>query len=83
MTHNYLFLFHEQYAVKKLHHQLQKDNFSSRIIDAPRKLSSECELAVSVYFSNNETYKHYINDNIRVIYKINSDRFDVLWQDKI
>ncbi|MBG2839164.1 putative Se/S carrier-like protein [Proteus terrae] len=82
MTHNYLFLFHEQYAVKKLQQQLQQDNFSSKIIDAPRKISSECELAVSIYFSNDEIYKQYINDNVRAIYKISSHHFDVLWKDE-
>ncbi|WP_099073609.1 putative Se/S carrier-like protein [Proteus alimentorum] len=82
MTHNYLFLFHEQYAVKKLQQQLQQDNFSSKIIDAPRKISSECELAVSIYFSDDEMYKHYINDNVRAIYKINSNHFDLFWKDE-
>lgn len=82
MMHNYLFLFHEQYAVKKLHHRLQQDNFSSTIIDAPRKISSECELALSIYFSDDEVYTHYIDRNIRAVYKINSHHFDLLWQDK-
>ncbi|WP_193014440.1 MULTISPECIES: putative Se/S carrier-like protein [Gammaproteobacteria] len=82
MTHNYLFLFHEQYAVKKLYHQLQQDNFSVMIIDVPRKLSSECELAISTYLSENEDYKKFINNNIRAIYKVNSNHFDLLWQDK-
>ncbi|EST59083.1 hypothetical protein K151_1903 [Proteus hauseri ZMd44] len=82
MTHNYLFLFHEQYAVKKLQQQLQQDDFSSNIIDAPRKISSECELAVSIYFSADEIYKQYINDNVRAVYKINKNHFDVLWKDE-
>lgn len=82
MTHNYLFLFHEQYAVKKLQQQLEQDNFSSNIIDAPRKISSECELAVSIYFSADEIYKKYINDNVRAVYKINKNHFDVLWKDE-
>ncbi|MBG6030327.1 DUF3343 domain-containing protein [Proteus hauseri] len=82
MTYNYLFLFHEQYAVRKLQQQLQQDNFSSNIIDAPRKISSECELAVSIYFSADEIYKQYINDNVRAVYKINKNHFDVLWKDE-
>ncbi|QPB79263.1 DUF3343 domain-containing protein [Proteus sp. GOKU] len=82
MMHNYLFLFHEQYAVKKLQQQLQQDNLSSKIIDAPRKISSECELAVSTYFSDENIYKHYINDNVRAVYKINLHHFDVLWKDE-
>lgn len=82
MMHNYLFLFHEQYAVKKLHQQFQKDNFSSAIIDAPRKLSSECELGLSAYLPDNQDYKHYINNNIRAIYKINENCFEILWEDE-
>lgn len=82
MTHNYLFLFHTQYAIKRLNQQLQQDNFPSQVIDVPRKLSSECELGLSTYFYNDKIYNNYINGNIRAIYKIKSNQFEVVWEDK-
>ena len=82
MMHDYLFLFHVQYAVKKLQQKFQQDKISSEIIDAPRKLSSECELGILAHFIDDKKYGNYVNSNIRAIYKVEDKNFTCIWQDK-
>ncbi|MEQ4923663.1 putative Se/S carrier-like protein [Proteus hauseri] len=82
MMHDYLFLFHVQYAVKKLQQRFQQDKIPSEIIDVPRKLSSECELGILAHFINEKSHESYVDSNIRAIYKVENKNFTVIWQDK-
>lgn len=82
MPHNYLFLFHVQYRVKKLKNRLQENSVASSIIDAPRKITAECEIALSAQFLAEHDYLDYTDEYIREIWKRNELDYQRVWKDE-
>ncbi|WP_300004373.1 putative Se/S carrier-like protein [uncultured Cedecea sp.] len=83
MTHNYLFLFHVPYGVKKLKNRLQENSVALSIIDAPRKITTECEIALSAQFSAENDYLDYTDENIREVWRVNGLAYQRVWKDKL
>lgn len=81
MDHKILFLFHAQYAVKKLKKELTEGGILANIIDAPRQLTSECELAVSAEFTNSTEYQSWLSSAVRAVYQNIGADYQLLWQD--
>ena len=81
MSHKVLFLFHAQYAVKKLKNALTEKGISAGIIDAPRRLTSECELAVSAEFNSSTEYQLWLSNAVRAVYQNTGADYQLLWDD--
>ncbi|MBW5406726.1 hypothetical protein ACISK3_06110 [Morganella morganii] len=81
MLHKYLFLFHVQHGLKKLRIRLQEDSVASSVIDAPRKITTECEMALATQFSAENDYLKYTGENIREIWRVNGADYQQVWAD--
>lgn len=82
MLYNYLFLFHVQYGAKKLKNRLQDNSVASSIIDAPRKITTECEIALSAQFLAENDYLDYTDEYIREVWKGNGLDYQIVWKDQ-
>ncbi|HHZ8352204.1 hypothetical protein [Morganella morganii] len=82
LFHNYLFLFHVQHGLKKLKIRLQEDSVTSFVIDAPRKITTECETALAVQFSAEHDYLNYTGENIREVWRVNGTDYQRVWADE-
>lgn len=82
MPHNYLFLFHVQYGAKKLKNRLQENSVTSSIIDAPRKITTECEIALSAQFLAENDYLNYTDEYIREVWRGNELDYQRVWKDE-
>ncbi|EMJ9774860.1 hypothetical protein Q4R10_10060 [Morganella morganii] len=82
MFHSYLFLFHEQHGLKKLKIRLQEDFVTSSVIDAPRRVTTECETALAAQFSAEHDYLNYTGENIREIWRVNGSDYQRVWADE-
>ncbi|MCU6376818.1 DUF3343 domain-containing protein [Morganella morganii] len=83
LFHHYLFLFHVQHGLKKLKTRLQEASVASSVIDAPRKITTECETALAVQFSAEDDYLKYTGENIREIWRIDGSDYQRVWADKM
>lgn len=82
LFHNYLFLFHVQHGLKKLKTRLQEDSVASSVIDAPRRITTECETALTAQFSAENDYLKYTGENIREIWRMDGSDYQRVWADE-
>ncbi|HBC2947060.1 TPA: DUF3343 domain-containing protein [Escherichia coli O146] len=82
MTYNYVFLFHVQHELKKIKTRLKKNSVVSSVIDAPRQITTECEIALKVQFLDENTYLKYTSENIREIWLVNDTNYKQVWVDE-
>jgi hypothetical protein len=61
---------------------LQEDSVASSVIDAPRKITTECETALAVQFSAEHDYLNYTGENIREVWQVNGTDYQRVWADE-
>ncbi|MBK5072786.1 DUF3343 domain-containing protein [Budviciaceae bacterium CWB-B4] len=82
MNNEYLFLFHTPLGVIQLKKKLNDWDIHFLIIDAPRTLSAECGMAVRFELTERYQYSTLINSQVKSVYQITAEGYDILWQDQ-
>ena len=82
MTPGYLFLFHTSLGAIKLKKALAARDVAFRVIDAPRRLTAECGVAVAFTLDGDEAFRSFLNQDVSAVYRVGDGEPALLWQDE-
>lgn len=82
MAFHCLFLFHAPLGAIRLKKMLAERQISYRVIDAPRKLTAECGVAVEFALDDADAFRALLNPEVCAVYHVKDGAQELVWRDE-